>query len=76
MSEKSTKKSVPRATSRTIPVRFSDHVINDIDEAVRITGMSQQEIIRLAVSVGLEDLSKIEYDIAGVIQKAAKRRQK
>jgi len=51
-------------------------VINDIDEAVRITGMSQQEIIRLAVSVGLEDLSKIEYDIAGVIQKAAKRRQK
>lgn len=62
-----------RPAGRSIPVRFPNHVIEEIDRAVEATGMSQQEIIRRAAEVGLKDLRRIKYDISGVIHEMAKK---
>ena len=65
-----------RPAGRSIPARFPDHIIAEIDKAVKATGESQQTIIRLAVQAGLKDLSRIKYDVGSAIYEKARRGEK
>jgi adenylyl- and sulfurtransferase ThiI len=53
-------------------IKFSPELQEKIAEAARITGLPKQEIIRLCTAIGIEDLRRINYDIAGAIVDKAK----
>ena len=52
-------------------VKFSPDLQKKIDEAANLTGLPKQEIIRLCTAIGLEDLRKLNWDIAGALSQAA-----
>ena len=53
-------------------IKFSPELQEKIAEAAKITGLPKQEIIRLCTAIGIEDLRRIDYDIAGAIVDKAK----
>lgn len=57
--------------SKSIPIRIDAALLRKIEEAARLTGLPKQEIIRLCTAIGIEDLRKLNWDIAGTISKAA-----
>ena len=61
---------------KPIPLRLSDDTLEKIQLVARHTGKTQQEVIRLAMEVGLEDLKRCNYDIAGAIVDRAKSPEK
>lgn len=54
-----------------VPIRVTARLLEKIQKAVRETGESQQYIMRLAMDVGLKDLERTDYDVAGAVLKAA-----
>jgi len=48
-------------------VKFPQSTLDKIDLAAEITGLPKQEIIRLCTAIGLEDLRRIDYDLAGTV---------
>lgn len=57
---------------KPIPLRLSDDTLEKIQLVARNTRKTQQEVIRLAMEVGLEDIKRCNYDIAGAIVDRAK----
>jgi hypothetical protein len=53
-------------------IKFSPELQEKIAEAAKITGLPKQELIRLCTAIGIEDLRRINYDIAGAIVDKAK----
>jgi predicted DNA-binding protein len=53
------------------PIRMSPELLEKVTEASKRTGLAQADILRLALAIGLEDLKKIDYNIAGSISDAA-----
>lgn len=51
---------------------MDSRLLEKIELAMKETGLSQAEILRLALAVGLEDLKRCDYDIAGAIVDKAK----
>lgn len=64
MSEQSPKKA-------TIPVRVDDALQKKIAEASKMTGLAQADIIRLCTAMGIEDLRRVDWDLAGTLSQAA-----
>ncbi len=62
------KKAIPSS------VKFPQSTLDKIDEASERTGLPKQEIIRLCTAIGLEDLRKLNWDLAGQLSDAAERR--
>lgn len=58
--------------STPVPIRVDAALEAKIEEAARLTGMAKSDLMRLAMRIGLEDLRRIDYDIAGAIVDAAK----
>jgi predicted DNA-binding protein len=56
------------------PIRMSPDMLEHVNTAAQRTGLSQAEILRLALSLGLEDLRCIDYDLTSVIAAAARQR--
>ena len=52
-------------------VKFSLTLQKKIDEAAEKTGLPKQEVIRLCTAIGLEDLRRLDWDIAGALSRAA-----
>jgi len=49
------------------PVRFTEQVEGQIDQAARALGLAKQDVIRMACAIGLRQLEEINYDIAGAV---------
>ena len=57
----------------SFPLRMPGELLDKIKQAVSLTGLSQQDVMRLCLRIGLKDLERINWDIAGLIsQQAAK----
>ncbi len=57
-----TEKKESRPSTIPIPVRFTDEMVKEIQDVAQNMSMSQQDIIRLSVTAGLQALKKIGYE--------------
>lgn len=48
-------------------IRFKDEIEKQIEVASKKLGLAKVDVIRLACAVGLEDLRRVNYDVAGAI---------
>ena len=55
-----------------ISLRLSPELTQDVQQATEMIGMSQAEVMRLSIAIGLKELRAIDYDIAGAAHTAAK----
>ena len=63
--------------SRPIPLAVPDELLNRLDEAALRMGRTRAQIMRDAIEIGLEDLRRCDYDLAGaVVDKAHAARAK
>ncbi len=63
--------------SRPIPLAVPDELLNRLDEAALRMGRTRAQIMRDAIEIGLEDLRRCGYDLAGaVVDKAQATRAK
>lgn len=62
--------STPKMVSA--PIRMSPDLAAKVEEAKRLTGLSQADILRLALAIGLEDLRRVGFDIPKVVSLAAR----
>ena len=53
------------------PIRMDASMLARISEASRLTGLTQAEVMRLAIAAGLADLAKVGYDLGNLISNAA-----
>lgn len=54
-----------------IPIRLPADLLAEIERVSAITDISKQDIMRLAMRIGLSDMDAIEHDAAKLIQQAA-----
>lgn len=64
---------MPPKKVMTSPIRMTPNLLAKITEASDKTGLSQADIIRLAISVGIEDMRKLKFDLTKLISDAAER---
>lgn len=57
--------------SRSIPIRIPERLMTKITRAAELLDMKQQEVMRLAMEIGLEDLARIQHHPASAIAEAA-----
>jgi len=57
------------------PIRMSAEMLEKVQLASEKTGISQADILRLCLSIGLEDLRRINYDLASTILNASRQQQ-
>jgi predicted DNA-binding protein len=53
-------------------LRMDERLSAKVEAAMEATGLSQAEILRMALAVGLEDMRRIDYDLASAIVNQAK----
>ena len=53
--------------SRPIPLAVPDELLNRLDEAALRMGRTRAQIMRDAIEIGLEDLRRCGYDLAGAV---------
>ena len=51
---------------------MSAEMMEKVAEASRLTGLAQADVLRLCLAIGLTDLKRVGFDIAGVISEAAR----
>ena len=66
---------MPDQKKVSAPIRMSPELLEKVQIASEKTGISQADILRLCLSIGLEDLRRINYDIPGSILNAARQQQ-
>jgi predicted DNA-binding protein len=63
--------------SRPIPLAVPDELLNRLDAVAARMGRTRAQIMRDAIEIGLEDLRRCDYDLAGaVVDKAHAARAK
>jgi predicted DNA-binding protein len=55
------------------PIRMTPEMLAKVQLASEKTGISQADILRLCVSIGLEDLRRINYDLSTAILDASRK---
>jgi len=58
------------ASSKPIPIAIPNDLVSKIDLATSRMGKSKQEVMRIALSLGLLDLEQMNYDLEGHAWKA------
>lgn len=58
--------------SVSFPVRMPSAMHDQIKSICDSTGMTQQDVIRLAIQIGIVDLTSVQVDLAEMVHKAAK----
>jgi hypothetical protein len=54
------------------PIRMSPDLAAKVEEAKRLTGLAQADILRLALAIGLEDLRRVGFDLPKAISMSAR----
>lgn len=57
------------------PIRMSPDLLEKVRIASDRTGIAQADILRICLAIGLEDLRRIDYDIATAILESSRREQ-
>lgn len=57
--------------TRSFPIRIPERLMTKITQAAELLDMKQQEVMRLAMEIGLEDLARIQHQTASIISEAA-----
>jgi hypothetical protein len=57
--------------SVVIPTRLDPATHEKLARAANLTGLSQQDVLRLALAAGLADLEKIGFDLGALISGSA-----
>jgi hypothetical protein len=55
------------ASSKPTPIAIPNELHEMIEKASQLAGLSKQDTMRLAMRIGLADLKRCNYDIAGAI---------
>ena len=64
------------ASSKPIPISIPNELLDKINHVAALMNRSKQEIMRLAMEIGLEDLKRCNYDLAGaIVEKAHQKRE-
>lgn len=53
------------------PIRMDPELLEKVKMASKKTGLAQADVMRLCLAIGLEDLKRVDYDLAKVIAEAA-----
>lgn len=53
------------------PIRMDAELLEKVKMAGKKTGLAQADVMRLCLAIGLEDLKRVDYDLAKVIAEAA-----
>ncbi len=53
--------------SRPIPLAVPDELLNRLDEVALRMGRTRAQVMRDAIEIGLEDLRRCNYDLAGAV---------
>jgi hypothetical protein len=64
----------PRPAGKPIPVILPEALLQRMEDVAEIMGISRADVLRLAARVGLEDLARVNYDIAQLVVDAAHKR--
>lgn len=64
----------PRPAGKPIPVLLPEPLLQRLDDVAAIMGISRADALRLAARVGLEDLKRVDYDIAQLVVDAVHKR--
>ena len=59
-------------SSKPIPIAIPNELLAQIDRVAGLTNKTRAEVMRLAMEVGLEDLKRCNYGVAGAIVDSAK----
>ena len=54
-------------SSKPIPLAIPNALLELIDHAADATARTRAELMRLAIEIGIEDLRRIQYNIAGAL---------
>lgn len=57
--------------TRSFPIRIPERLMAKITQAAELLDIKQQEVMRLAMEIGLEDLARIQHHPASAIVEAA-----
>jgi hypothetical protein len=55
------------ASSKPTPIAIPNDLAEKVQIAAELTHLSKQDIMKLAMRIGLEDLRRCNYDIAGAV---------
>lgn len=55
------------ASSKPTPIAIPNELHEMIEKASKLAGLSKQDTMRLAMRIGLADLERCNYDLAGAI---------
>lgn len=58
---------MPAKKSASFPIRMPAELESQLEHAVALTGLSKQDVIRLCIRIGLEDLRRCNFDLARAI---------
>jgi hypothetical protein len=58
-------------TTVSFPVRLPVELDQQIQQAADLTGISKQDLMRLALRIGLVDLHAAEHDLPGIVKRIA-----
>lgn len=56
-----------RPSGKPVPVRFPEEVVERVRQVSESLGMSFADTIRLATRIGLEQLKRVNYDLATLV---------
>ncbi len=59
-------------SSKPTPIALPNEMVDRIKEVCDRLQMSQQEVMRLSMRIGLEGLANINHDLVGIVNEAAK----
>jgi hypothetical protein len=63
-----------RPGGKPLPIRFPEELMERVQSVAESLGMSVADTIRLATRVGLEDLKRVNYDLAQLVVDAVHKR--
>jgi predicted DNA-binding protein len=63
-----------RPSGKPVPVRFPEEVVERVRQVSESLGISFADTVRLATRIGLEDLKRVDYDLAQLVVDAAHKR--
>lgn len=63
-----------KTSTNVVPVRMPPALVEKITSAAERSGLAQADVIRLCLSIGYEDLRRVDFDLGRVVSDAARGR--
>lgn len=63
-----------RPSGKPLPIRLPEELLERVQVVADALGMSVADTMRLSMRIGLEDLKRVDYDLAQLVVDAAHKR--